>query len=66
MAATRTATSGSRDALSQLCELYWPPLYSYARRRGSSVEHAQDLTQAFFARFLEKHDVRAADSVPSC
>ncbi len=61
MAATRTATSGSRDALSQLCELYWPPLYSYARRRGSSVEHAQDLTQAFFARFLEKHDVRAAD-----
>ena len=35
--------------------------YAYARRDGHSVDQAQDLTQAFFARFLEKHDVRAAD-----
>jgi RNA polymerase sigma factor (sigma-70 family) len=61
VAAGREAAPGSREALSQLCELYWPPLYSYARRRGSSVEQAQDLTQAFFARFLEKQDVQAAD-----
>jgi len=60
MAAGATAP-GSREALSRLCELYWQPLYGYARRRGQSVEQAQDLTQAFFARFLEKHDVRAAD-----
>jgi RNA polymerase sigma factor (sigma-70 family) len=59
MAAGRDRTASL--ALSQLCELYWPPLYSYARRRGYSVEQAQDLTQAFFVRFLEKRDVQAAD-----
>jgi RNA polymerase sigma factor (sigma-70 family) len=61
MAAGRESASGAREALSQLCELYWPPLYSYARRRGHSVEEAQDLTQSFFARFLEKRDVQDAD-----
>ncbi len=59
--AGRETTPGGRDALAQLCELYWPPLYAYARRRGYSVEQSQDLTQAFFARFLEKHDVQDAD-----
>ena len=61
MAASRESASGAQEALSRLCELYWPPLYSYARRRGHSVEEAQDLTQAFFARFLEKRDVQDAD-----
>jgi RNA polymerase sigma-70 factor (ECF subfamily) len=58
--AARTTPSG-REAIAALCELYWPPLYSYARRAGYSVDQAEDLTQAFFARFLEKGDVRAAD-----
>src|SRR6267154_384087 len=61
VAASREATPESREALSQLCELYWPPLYGFARRRGYSIEQAQDLTQSFFARFLEKHDVKTAD-----
>jgi len=61
MAASRDLAPGSHEALSQLCERYWPPLYSYARRHGYSVDQAQDLTQAFFARFLEKRDVQAAD-----
>jgi RNA polymerase sigma-70 factor (ECF subfamily) len=41
-------------ALEQLCSSYWHPLYSYIRRRGHSPEDAQDLTQTFFARLLEK------------
>jgi len=61
MKASRESTPGSREALARLCETYWPPLYGFARRQGCSVEQAQDLTQAFFARFLEKHDVRDAD-----
>jgi len=40
------------NALSQLCEMYWPPIYSFIRRRGYSPADAQDLTQSFFAYFL--------------
>jgi RNA polymerase sigma-70 factor (ECF subfamily) len=61
LTAGRDSTSRSRAALAELCELYWPPLYTYARRQGHPVEEAQDLTQAFFARLLEKHYVQAAD-----
>ena len=39
-------------ALEQLCEMYWPPIYSFIRRRGYSPADAQDLTQSFFACFL--------------
>src|SRR5438132_10952074 len=61
IAAGRDSTSKSRAALGELCELYWPPLYAYSRRQGHSVEQAQDLTQAFFARLLEKRTVQVAD-----
>jgi len=51
------------DALSQLCESYWYPIYAYVRRRGYSAPDAQDLTQSFFARLLEKESLRNADPV---
>jgi RNA polymerase sigma factor (sigma-70 family) len=41
-------------ALATLCQNYWFPLYAYVRRRVRDVSEAQDLTQAFFARLLEK------------
>ena len=40
------------DALARLCEMYWPPIYSFVRRRGYAPADAQDLTQSFFAFFL--------------
>jgi RNA polymerase sigma factor (sigma-70 family) len=46
------ATGGSHDALTRLCRDYWPPLYSFVRRRGYSPADAQDLVQGFFAYFL--------------
>jgi RNA polymerase sigma-70 factor (ECF subfamily) len=46
------------EALADLCEKYWYPLYAYARRRGYDVEDAQDLTQGFFARLLEKDGLK--------
>jgi RNA polymerase sigma-70 factor (ECF subfamily) len=48
-------TTQARDALAKLCQTYWYPLYAYVRRRGHSVHDAQDLTQAFFTRLLERH-----------
>lgn len=42
----------AQEALAALCRTYWPPLYSYVRRRGHSPADAEDLTQGFFARLL--------------
>jgi RNA polymerase sigma factor (sigma-70 family) len=56
---------GSRDAaaaLEQLCRTYWYPLYAYVRRRGHSREDAEDLTQGFFARLLEKNYLEGVTS----
>jgi RNA polymerase sigma-70 factor (ECF subfamily) len=54
-------TAGGRESLARLCQSYWFPLYAYVRRRGYSPEDAQDLTQAFFARLMEKNWIAAAD-----
>jgi len=54
-------SDASRRALRTLCETYWYPLYAFLRTRGSSPEDAEDLTQAFFARLLERHAVGRAD-----
>ena len=48
-------TPQSDRALEELCRAYWFPLYAYVRRRGHTKEDAEDLTQAFFARFLERN-----------
>jgi len=41
-------------ALERLCQTYWGAIYAYLRRSGRAPADAADLTQAFFARFLEK------------
>jgi RNA polymerase sigma factor (sigma-70 family) len=43
----------SDTALARLCQDYWPPLYTFARRRGNSSADAQDLVQGFFAYLLQ-------------
>jgi RNA polymerase sigma-70 factor (ECF subfamily) len=55
LAAGRRSTPQSDRALEELCRTYWFPLYAYVRRRGHTKEDAEDLTQAFFARFLGKN-----------
>jgi RNA polymerase sigma-70 factor (ECF subfamily) len=57
-AVTRTRAS---NALEQLCKAYWYPLYSFVRRRGHSAADAQDLTQAFFAKFMAMDGFASAD-----
>lgn len=46
--------ASARRALEELCRAYWYPLYAFVRYQGHSGEDAQDLTQAFFARVVEK------------
>jgi RNA polymerase sigma-70 factor (ECF subfamily) len=55
IAAGDRSTPQSEKALAELCGIYWYPLYAYVRRRGHSREDAEDLTQSFFARLLERN-----------
>ena len=57
--AAQTQSPSADEALEKLCRTYWPPIYSFVRREGRSVEDAQDLTQSFFARLLERRDFDA-------
>jgi RNA polymerase sigma-70 factor (ECF subfamily) len=50
----------SAAALEKLCRIYWYPLYAFIRRSGQSKENSEDLTQAFFARLLEKKFLESA------
>jgi RNA polymerase sigma factor (sigma-70 family) len=60
LAAGDASSEESAQALATLCELYWYPLYAFVRRRGYDPDAAQDLTQAFFARVIEKAYLRDA------
>jgi RNA polymerase sigma factor (sigma-70 family) len=51
----------TQEAVAALCQQYWPPLYSFVRRRGYSPPDAQDLTQDFFAYLLENRLYERAD-----
>jgi RNA polymerase sigma factor (sigma-70 family) len=61
LAAACNDTTRAQAALSKLCQTYWYPLYSHARRRGYSPEDAKDITQAFFARLIEGQSLANAD-----
>jgi len=61
LAARQGETSERSAALDTLCRAYWYPLYAYVRRRGYDAAAAQDMTQEFFARLLEKDYLQAVD-----
>ena len=51
----------AQRALSELCEIYWYPIYAFVRRDGHSPTDSEDLTQDFFAGFLQRNDFAAVD-----
>jgi RNA polymerase sigma factor (sigma-70 family) len=51
----------AQEALEKLCREYWYPLYAYVRKQNYTFADAQDLTQEFFARLLERKYLRLAD-----
>jgi len=61
LAAGNSSAPGAREALEKLCRTYWAPIYACVRRKGRGPDDAQDLTQEFFARLLEKKYFALAD-----
>lgn len=53
--------SQSYEALSELCRIYWRPVYLFLRRDGHAPADAQDLTQGFFADFIATRSYARAD-----
>ena len=57
----QSKTSGCKEALADLCKLYWYPLYAFIRHRGYSPEDAQDLVQGFFLHLIEYKTLSRVD-----
>lgn len=58
--AAKGDSTTSRDALAELCAVYWYPLYAYVRRLGRSPEDSMDMVQGFFARVLKSEWLKSA------
>jgi len=54
LAVRNRGSANASSALASLCEMYWFPVYAFIRRTGVSRDEADDLTQAFFTRVVEK------------
>jgi len=61
-AAGKTSSLHYKEAMGTLCQTYWFPLYAFLRRQGHNSNQAEEYTQAFFTRLLEKRGLRLADS----
>lgn len=61
LAAAKRDSAEAEEALARLCVLYWYPVFAFVRRQALSTEEAEDLTQGFFARLIEKGDIGDAD-----
>jgi len=58
---SKSGEEKARDALEELCRTYWRPVFVFVCRRGYSTEDAQDLTQDFFLKILERNWLEHAD-----
>jgi RNA polymerase sigma-70 factor (ECF subfamily) len=61
VAAAQSHGEQSAAAYNGLLSRYWKPVFYYVRARGRSLEIAEDLTQEFFFRFLERDWIRKVD-----
>jgi DNA-directed RNA polymerase specialized sigma24 family protein len=58
---SHTPPDQALSALSELCRIYWRPIFLFLRRQGSNPEDAEDLTQGFFAHLIESRAYARAD-----
>jgi RNA polymerase sigma-70 factor (ECF subfamily) len=61
LAAGRKESRQADEALERLCRMYWYPIFIFLRRSGWMAHDAEDLTQAFFERVLQKDYLHAVD-----
>jgi RNA polymerase sigma factor (sigma-70 family) len=61
LAAGQTSNERSAQALANLCEMYWYPVYAFIRRQGYRQDEAADLAQEFFTRLLQKNYFQDVD-----
>src|SRR6266581_4297287 len=57
-AAGQNDSADAAQALAKLCRTYWYPLYAYVRRKGHSVQDAEDLTQGFFEQLMGHQSIK--------
>src|SRR5262245_53722286 len=55
------SSTEAKDALNELCQTYWFPLYAFVRGKGHDTHNANNLTQGFFVHLLEKDLIKKAD-----
>ena len=60
-AKSQSGGENARNALEELCRIYWRPVFVFVCRRGYSMEDAKDLTQDFFVKILEPDWLQRAD-----
>jgi len=58
---SQTPPDQAPSALSELCRIYWRPIFLFLRRQGSNPDDAQDRTQGFFAHLIESRAYARAD-----
>jgi len=58
---SQTPSQDALSALSELCQIYWRPVYIFLRRQGIAQHDAQDLTQSFFADLIKSRAYARAD-----
>lgn len=49
------------EALNELCQSYWKPLYAYLRSKGKNPQDAEDLVQGFLQTMIHREDFRRAN-----
>jgi len=58
LAAASSEQTRAQHAMAELCQIYWGPLCAYVRSHVHDKAVAEDLTQSFIARMIEKDALR--------
>jgi RNA polymerase sigma-70 factor (ECF subfamily) len=48
-------------AVSEICRIYWDPIFAFVKRKGYAPSDAEDFTQEFFRRLLEHDSLLSVD-----